>query len=58
MRILAFLFVASSLQGQLTYQRLLNAPQDPGNWMTYSGRYSGWRYSDLNRINRENVKGL
>lgn len=58
MRILAFLFIASSLQGQVSYQRLLNAPQDPGNWLTYSGRYAGWRYSELSQINRENVKGL
>jgi alcohol dehydrogenase (cytochrome c) len=58
MRIIAILFIALSAQGQVTYQRLLNAPQDPGNWMTYSGRYAGWRYSELNQIDRGNVKGL
>src|SRR5271170_3072337 len=58
MRILVFLFIASSLEGQVTYQRLLNAAKEPGNWLTYSGRYAGWRYSELNQINRDNVKGL
>lgn len=51
-------FLSFSLFGQVTYDRLLNAPTDPGNWLTYSGRYSSWRYSDLNQINRDNVRGL
>src|SRR6201984_2209295 len=38
-------------QSQVTYERLLAAPREPQNWLTYSGRYSGWRYSTLNQIN-------
>ena len=28
------------------------------NWLTYSGRYSGWRYSALDRINIGNIARL
>ena len=30
---------ATPLHAQLTYERLLKADQDPGNWLTYSGNY-------------------
>jgi alcohol dehydrogenase (cytochrome c) len=52
------LLVAVTLHGQVTYDRLINASQDPANWMTYSGRYSSWRYSALDQITRENVRNL
>jgi alcohol dehydrogenase (cytochrome c) len=52
------ILLAVTLHGQVTYDRLLNAAKDPANWMTYSGVYSGWRYSALDQINRENVKNL
>jgi alcohol dehydrogenase (cytochrome c) len=39
-------------------ERLRNAASEPGNWLTYSGRYSGWRHSDLDRISRTTVAGL
>lgn len=42
----------------VTYQRLLNADQEPGNWLMYSGNYSGWRFSRLNQINAQNAKNL
>jgi alcohol dehydrogenase (cytochrome c) len=46
-------------QGQpVTYERLLKADQEPGNWLMYSGTYSGWRYSRLNQITAQNVKNL
>ena len=41
--------VATPLHAQLTYERLLKAEQDPGNWLTYSGNYRSWRYSPLTR---------
>src|SRR5262245_66535033 len=47
---------ATSLHAQLTYERLLKADQDPGNWLTYSGSYRSWRYSPLKEITRENVR--
>jgi alcohol dehydrogenase (cytochrome c) len=42
----------------VTYQRLLNADQEPGNWLMYSGNYSGWRFSRLNQINAQNARNL
>ena len=59
----AFLLTAASwtLSGQsqpVTYERLLKADQEPGNWLMYSGTYNGWRFSRLNQINAQNVKNL
>jgi alcohol dehydrogenase (cytochrome c) len=46
-------------QGQpVTYDRLVKADQEPGNWLMYSGTYNGWRYSRLNQITPQNVKNL
>jgi len=45
-------------QSQVTYERLLRADREPQNWLTYSGRYSGWRYSTLNQINTSNASHL
>ena len=39
-------FSASGL-AQVTYQRLLQAEQEPENWLTYSGTYDGHRFSRL-----------
>ena len=47
-----------SLPAQVSYQRLLRAEQDPGNWLTYSASYRSHRFSRLNQINRDNVKNL
>lgn len=41
-----------------TYESLLNAREDPGNWLMYSGTYNGHRYSRLDQINPQNVKDL
>lgn len=58
MRALALVLCIAPLTAQVTSQRLLNAANDPGNWMTYSGSYKSWRYSTLDQINRANVKNL
>ena len=42
----------------VTYERLLRADQEPGNWLTYSGTYNGWRFSKLNQLTPQNVKNL
>src|SRR5215471_7656642 len=55
---IGLILLAVTLHAQVTYERLLNASKDPANWMTYSGGYAGWRYSELGQINRENVKSL
>lgn len=52
------LLLAASLEAQVTFERLLNATKEPGNWMMYSGRYSGWRYSDLSQINKTTAPRL
>ena len=51
---------ASSLVslGQVTAERLLNADQEKGNWLTYSGAYRSHRFSQLEEINRNNVRKL
>ena len=42
----------------MSYERLLGAAREPQNWLTYSGRYSGWRYSALDQINTANASHL
>jgi alcohol dehydrogenase (cytochrome c) len=44
--------------GEVTFKRLVGAPTETGSWLTYSGRYSGWRYSTLALINTGNVSRL
>src|SRR3989442_1927105 len=57
--LLGLLLVASAnCQSQVTYERLLGAACEPQNWLNYSGRYSGWRYSALNQINTTNASRL
>jgi len=62
MKILAIaVAVIWTLHGQslpITYDRLLNADKEPGNWLMYSHSYSGWRYSALDQITTQNVKNL
>ena len=52
--------VARSTAGssKVTYERILGAAREPGNWLTYSGRYAGWRYSALDQITAGNVAHL
>ena len=42
----------------VTYERILNAREEPQNWLTYYGTYDGQRFSALDQINKENVKRL
>ena len=44
--------------GQVTPDRLVRAADEPQNWLTYSGTYSGQRYSALTQIDPANVKNL
>ena len=43
---------------QVTFDRILNSSREPQNWLTYSGDYSGRRFSELRQINTDNVKTL
>src|SRR6202171_180733 len=38
--------------------RLVNAQNEPQNWLMMNGDYGSTRYSKLSQINRENVKNL
>jgi glucose dehydrogenase len=51
-------FCFSAQAAETTYQRLLNAPAEPQNWLMRMGNYSNWNYSTLNQINRSNVANL
>ena len=51
-------FVAAQLCAQVTYERILNADQEPGNWLTYNRTYMSQHHSPLDQINRENVGDL
>src|SRR5260370_40147057 len=55
---LAGICAAVLVHGQVTYERLLNAGKEPGNWMTYSGSYRSWRYSSLDQITRQTASRL
>ena len=50
--------VAPPVVQNLDYERILNAREEPQNWLTYYGAYNGQRYSPLDQINTENVKRL
>src|SRR6202035_4746933 len=58
MRAVLFLTVASSLWGQVTFNRILNANKEPQNWLTYSGTELSQRHSLLTQITPANVKHL
>jgi alcohol dehydrogenase (cytochrome c) len=51
------LFVSHALT-QVTFERLVNSAKEPQNWMTYSGDYSGRRFSGLDQINVANARTL
>jgi alcohol dehydrogenase (cytochrome c) len=50
--------VAPPVVAGVNYERILNAREEPQNWLTYYGAYNGQRYSPLDQINTENVKRL
>lgn len=50
--------VASVASAQVSYQQILNAQNEPQNWLTYSGSYSSLRYSTLDQITPANAKNL
>ena len=48
LRLLGVLLLTGTVSAQdVTYERLLNADNEPQNWLTYSGSYHGQRYSTL-----------
>src|ERR1700724_2847987 len=48
-------FCGSATAAETTYQRLLNTPAEPQNWLMRMGNYSNWNHSALTQINKSNV---
>ena len=48
----------AQLPAQVTYDRILRADEDPGNWLTYNRTYASQHHSPLQQINRDNVQDL
>ena len=50
--------VRESDHAGVSYKQILEASQDAGNWLTYSGQYNGQRFSQLDQINVTNAEKL
>jgi len=48
----------SSMPANVDHRRLLNADEEPGNWMSWGRTYNEDRFSPLNLINDSNVSNL
>ena len=61
-RLVATIFLisifASWTTAQVTFERLVNSAKEPQNWMTYSGDYTGKRFSALDQINLMNARTM
>ena len=59
MRAALLILVASvSLGAQVSFDRILGAPAEPQNWLTYSGNLQSHRYSPLTQVTPANVRNL
>ncbi len=52
------LLASPALAADVTPERLLNADNEPQNWLMNHRTYNGQRYSPLARISRDNVRNL
>ena len=52
------LLLTSQVAAQVTYDRILRADEEPGNWLTYNRSYDSRHHSPLDEINRENAGDL
>ncbi len=57
-RYAALLFLICGAQGQVTFDRIVNAAKEPQNWLTYWGDYSAVRHRALDQINTGNIRDL
>lgn len=48
----------SAMAADVTTQRLMNESQEPQNWLMVNKDYASHRYSELDQINKDNVKNL
>jgi alcohol dehydrogenase (cytochrome c) len=59
MRWAALLALAAPLAvAQVPFERIVNADNEPGNWLSYSRTLDGQRYSPLTEVNTQNVAKL
>ena len=56
--LILFVVPGFSEAGEVTSERLLNALDEPHNWLHYRGDYSGRNHRPLKQINKENVNRL
>ena len=56
--VLAAATVAGQYNMTVNRDRLINAQNEPQNWLMMNGDYASTRYSKLTQINRDNVKNL
>ena len=54
----AVLTICPAMAGDVTPDRLINADKEPQNWLMNHRTYDAQRYSPLDKINKENIKGL
>jgi alcohol dehydrogenase (cytochrome c) len=54
----AVLGAAPTLAGDVTSDRLINADNEPHNWLMNHRTYDAQRYSPLDKVNKATVKGL
>jgi alcohol dehydrogenase (cytochrome c) len=52
------ILAAAPAAAQVPFERIRDASAEPGQWLTYSGDYSGRRFSSLAQIHRGNVEDL
>src|SRR6266545_4470237 len=55
---LAGSIAAAQYKMTVNKDRLINAQNEPQNWLMMNGDYGSMRYSKLTQINRENVRNL
>jgi alcohol dehydrogenase (cytochrome c) len=48
----------TAMAADVTSQRLMNPDKEPQNWLMVNRDYSSHRYSELDQINKDNVKNL
>ncbi len=50
--------VMPAIAADVTFERLVNAPNDPQNWLMVHRDYNNSRHSPLTAVNADNVKDL
>ena len=56
--IYCLVFISMNTQAEVDHERLINADNEPGSWLTHGRNYAEDRQSQLTSINRENVSKL